>query len=123
MNYRLLPALALLVLLLGGCSRDEVEKKAKPTFMFWCFRKEIVSDDYRVPDMNKPAAADYLQNKLKVLPGYVGSSYDLSSGTLTVSYRSSVIRYMNVEEAIALAGFAVNDRPANPNVQLPGGVK
>ena len=123
MNVRMSAALAVLILLAGGCSRDAAEKKAKPTFMFWCFRKEIVSDAYRVPDMKTAAAAEYLQKRLQALPGYVDSTYDLSGGTLTVRYKSSVIRMMNIEEAIAQAGFAVNDRPAHPNVQLPAGVK
>jgi copper chaperone CopZ len=115
--------MVLSVVLLGGCTRDGVEEKAKPTFMFWCFRKEIVSDEYKVPDMKTPAAAAYLQNKLTALPGYMGSTYDLASGTLTVRYSSSVIRKMNIEEAIAVAGFDVNGRPAHPNVKLPEGVK
>jgi hypothetical protein len=122
MRKILLMTIAASSLVLGGCA-DKTEKKAKPTFMFWCFRKEIVSDEYHVPDMTTQAAAAYLQNRLKGLTGYVDSSCDLASRTMTVRYKSSVIRKMNIEEAIALGGFAVNGRPANPNAKLPEGVK
>ena len=122
MRKTLLLAVAASSLLMGGCA-DKAEKGKKPTFMFWCFRKEIVSDEYHVPDMATPAAAAYLQNGLKILPGYVGSSYDLSSRTMTIHYKSSAIRKMNFEEAIALGGFSVNGRPAHPNPMLPEGLK
>jgi len=122
MRKTLLPAIVAFSLLLGGCA-DKAEKDAKPTFMFWCFRKEIVSDKYHVPDMAAPATAAYLQNVLKTLPGLVDSTYDLASRTMTVRYQSSTIRKMNIEEAMAMAGFAVNDRPANPDAKLPEGLK
>ena len=113
-------------LLLTGCGDQEAmakEREANPTFMFWCFRKEIVSTDYHVPDMKTPQAAAYIQNRCKGVPGYESSSYDLDAQTLTVSYRSSTVRKMNFEEAIALAGFSVNGRPANPTAKIPQGVK
>jgi len=99
------------------------EKKAKPTFLFWCFRKEILDADYLVPNMSTPAAAAYMQNKIKGVHGVEGSKYDLETHVLTVSYQSSTIRTMNIEEAIALAGFAVNNRPANPKANVPEGLK
>lgn len=113
MKKRLILALAASSLLMGGCT-EKANNDAKPTFMFWCFRKEIVSDTYHVPDMDSPAAAAYLQGKLKALPGYVDSSYHLADRTLSVRYQSSTIRKMNIEEAIALSGFDVNCRPADP---------
>lgn len=116
MKKRLMLILATSLFLLGGCA-DQADKAAKPTFMFWCFRKEIVSDSYHVPGMASPAAAAYLQNKLKALPGYVESSYHLADRTLSVRYQSSTIRKMNIEEAIALAGFDVNHRPADPEAK------
>jgi hypothetical protein len=109
-------------ILLSGCG-DKAEREARPSFMFFCFRKEIVSDDYHVPEMKSAAAAAYLQNRLKSLPGYVDSSYDLGSNMLTVRYKSSTIRKMNIEELIALSGFDVNHRPAYPDVKLPEGLK
>jgi hypothetical protein len=123
MNIRTISLLAVSLLLLGGCSGSDSEGNSKPTFMFWCFRKEIVSDKYHIPDMKTPAAAAYIENRLKALPGYVDSSHDLSGNLLTVRYKSSVIRKMNIEETIALAGFNVNYRPANPDARLPEGVK
>ena len=122
MRKILLLAVAASSLLLGGCA-DKAEKDAKPTFMFWCFRKEIVSDEYHVPDMATPAAAAYIQNALKTVPGYVDSSYNLVTRTMTVRYKSSTVRKMNFEEAIALGGFSVNGRPAALNAKLPEGLK
>ncbi|MDZ8120458.1 heavy-metal-associated domain-containing protein [Pontiella agarivorans] len=117
---------ALALLMLSGCKDPESKangKKADPAFMFWCFRKEIVSAAYHIPDMKTPAEASYIQNRLKSIPGYEGSTYDLSTQTMTIRYQSSTIRKMNFEEAIALAGFAVNHRPANPHTKIPAGVK
>ena len=48
--------------------------------------------------------------------------YDVFAHTITVTYESSTIREMNIEEGIALAGFAVNGRPANPRIKLPEGL-
>ena len=117
------------VLLTTGCGDNEAgarsakEKKAKPTFMFWCFRKEIVSDTFHVPDMKTDKAANYLQGKMKTVIGYVDSSYDLTDNTLTVEYQSSTVRKMNFQEAIALAGFSADNRPENPAAKVPAGVK
>ena len=62
-------------------------------------------------------------SEIAALPGYEDSSYKLDDRTMTVSYKSSTIRKMNIEEAIALAGFTVNDRPANPKAKIPEGLK
>lgn len=122
MKKAIVLAVAASSLLMGGCT-DKAEKDAKPTFMFWCFRKEIVSAEYHVPDMATPEAANYIQGGLKALPGYVDSSYELIGHTLTVRYKSSVIRKMNIEEQIALGGFSVNGRPANPKAKVPEEIK
>jgi copper chaperone CopZ len=128
MNRIALTILSTLALLVAGCGDRDArakEKKADPAFMFWCYRKEIASDQYHVPEMATAAAATYLQNALGLVAGYESSSADLESRTLTVSYYSTIARKMNFEEAIALAGFSVNGRPANPvGVQrVPEGVK
>lgn len=126
MKRTLFIVLAGLALLTAGCGDQEArakEKKASPTFMFCCFRKEIVSDDYHVPGMKTETAAQYLQAKMKTVPGYESSSYDLASNTLTVTYKSSTVRKMNFEEAIAMAGFKANNRPANPKAKVPEGIK
>ncbi len=88
-----------------------------------CFRQEVQVAEYSVPEMGTPAAGAYIQNKLKGMPGITDSSFNLEERTFTVSYQSSTIRTMNIEEAIALAGFAVNDRPANPRAKIPEGIK
>ena len=88
-----------------------------------CFRQEVQTAEYSVPQMGTPAAGAYIQGKLKRVPGIVESSYNTEARTFTVKYQSSTIRTMNIEEAIAMAGFAVNDRPANPKAKLPEGLK
>jgi len=121
--YCIIAAASLLLSGCGDAAAKAREKKTKPTFMFWCFRKEIVSADYHVPQMTTPQSAAYIQSHLKAVPGYESSTYDLATTTLTVSYQSSTVRKMNFEEAIALSGFAVNGRPANPKAKIPAGVK
>ena len=128
MNKIVLIALSTIALLAAGCSDGNAQtkgKKANPTFMFGCFRKEIVSSQYHVPEMATPAAATYLQSAIRSVPGYESSSTDLENRTLTISYYSSTVRKMNFEEAIALSGFSVNARPANPEgvKRIPAGVK
>ena len=126
MNKTLLITLSTLALLTAGCGDGDARAKGKkthPAFMFWCFRKEIVSSDYHIPEMKTAEAATHIQSQLKTIPGYENSAYDLSTKNMTVSYKSSMIRKMNFEEAIALSGFAVNHRPANPNAKIPEGVK
>lgn len=129
MKHTALILTAAVSLFLSGCSEKmtpEERQKAKeedPTFMFWCFRKEQVSDVYHIPDMKTQQAATYLRGHLKTIPGYVDSTVNLPENTITVSYNSSSVRKMNFEEAIALAGFAVNNRPANPKAKIPDGVK
>jgi copper chaperone CopZ len=124
----MIPAAAMATCLLCACENkaekqaDLRESKTKPTFLFWCFRKEIVSSDYTIPEMSTPAAANYIKSRL-TLPGIEGAEVDLGTHTLTVRYQSSTIRKMNIEEAIALAGFTVNDRPANPAAHIPEGIK
>ncbi|MDF7822469.1 hypothetical protein P4B35_00470 [Pontiellaceae bacterium B12227] len=126
MKLSLIILTASLSFMLTGCTDKEArsaEKKADPTFLFWCFRKEIVAADYHVPDMKTPAAASYIQNRLKSVPGYMDSDYNLASQMMTVEYKSSMVRKMNFEEAIALSGFSVNHRPADPKAKIPDGVK
>jgi hypothetical protein len=128
MNKTVLIALSTITLLVAGCGDKAArtkEKDTNPAFMFWCFRKEIVASSYHVPEMTTPAAATYLQNIVRSLPGYESSSTDMENRTITISYHSSTVRKMNFEEAIALAGFSVNGRPANPDGEkrIPPGVK
>ena len=93
-----------------GCSPSS--EKEKPTFMFWCFRQEVVSSDYLIPDLKTPQDAAVIQRAIKSIPGYVDSHVDFESHTLSIRYKSSVVRKMNFEEAIAMAGYKVNFRPA-----------
>jgi copper chaperone CopZ len=88
-----------------------------------CFRQEVQVAEYHIPNMTTPAAETFVQSKLKTLPGIQSVSVDSSTRTLTVSYQSSTIRKMNIEEAIAFGGFAVNNRPANPKAKLPKGLE
>ncbi len=88
-----------------------------------CFRQEVQVAEYSVPKMSTPAAGAYIQARLKGIPGISNSAFDVENRTITVTYQSSTIRTMNVEEAIAFSGFAVNNRPANPNAKLPKGLE
>ena len=122
MKKLLLLLLAVPALFVSGCS-DKEAKKDDPTFMFWCFRKEQVSDVYHIPEMKTQEAATYLRSRIKGVVGYVDSTVDLQANTMSITYNSSTIRKMNFEEAIAQAGFAVNNRPANPKAKVPAGLK
>jgi len=128
MNKAILIAFSTMVLLAAGCGKGETLGtgiKTHPAFMFWCYRKEIVTSKYEVPEMATSAAANYIQTALRSVQGYESSSVDLESRTITISYYSSTVRKMNFEETIAMAGFAVNGRPANPagEQRIPEGVK
>ena len=127
MNKLVFIALSTIALLTAGCGDRAARTKGNddPAFMFWCFRKEVVSSKYHVPDMATPAAATYLQNIVRSVIGYESSSTDLENRILTISYHSSSVRKMNFEETIALSGFSVNGRPANPEGEkrIPAGVK
>ena len=126
MNKIVFIALSTLALLTAGCGDGNARTKGNddPAFMFWCFREEIVTSKYHVPEMATPAAATYVQSIVRSVPGYESSSTDLENRTLTISYYSSSVRKMNFEEAIALSGFSVNGRPANPEgrKRMPAGV-
>jgi hypothetical protein len=122
MKKILLITLAGLSMLVSGCS-DADKKNASPAFMFWCFRDEVVTSGYHVPDMNTPERAAFLQNRLKGMPGFVNSRCELENRMLFISYQSSLVRKMNFEEGIALLGFSVNGRPASPDAQLPEGLQ
>lgn len=120
------------LILVSGCDEKEIskekkdalrEKKANPAFMFWRFRKEIVSNTFKIPEMKTESAASYIVSRLRTIPGFVESSVNLSLQTMTITYRSSTVRKMNFEEAIALAGFSVNTRPASPNANIPKEIK
>jgi len=89
-----------------------------------CFRNEIKTTDYKVYKMTTPAAAAFIQERIKTLDGVLNISYNLSNTSLTVTYNTNKLRKMNIEEAIALCGFDVNNRPANPQAKakLPKGL-
>ncbi|MDH3982165.1 MAG: hypothetical protein OES84_04610, partial [Kiritimatiellaceae bacterium] len=80
MKQHILITLAAISLCLTGCSKKDDKD---PSFMFWNFRKEVVSGFYHVPDMNSEEIATYLRDRVKTIRGYVDSSADLSSNTLT----------------------------------------
>ena len=114
----------MLLLILSGCGNSKKHNpEDSPAFLIGCYREEVVSSEYHIPDMTTPRTAAYIQNILKTLQGYVDSECNTTTQTLTVSYQSSVLRKMNIEETIAYSGFSVNDRPANPNAKIPEGVK
>jgi copper chaperone CopZ len=94
-----------------------------PLLPLGCFRQELHVAEYHIPAMSSPAAEAYIQARLKTVPGVKTISSNLENRTLTVSYQSNAIRTMNIEEAISILGFSVNNRPANPKAKLPKGLK
>lgn len=82
-----------------------------------CFRAEVQVAEYHVPAMTNTTTEAFILARLKGIPGIDSISADLSTQTLSISYESSVIRTMNIEETIAFSGFDVNHRPANPAAQ------
>jgi len=92
----------------------EQEKKNKQSFMFWMFRKEIRTAEFSVPEMRDQNAVRKIEKRLALLPGIVSVTSDTAARRLSIGYASSVIRRMNLEEAIARAGFRVDNRPPAP---------
>lgn len=126
MKVSLFALLAGLMIMTSGCGEQPAGKNGggdSPAFMFWCFRKEVVTDEYHVPEMSTPSIATYIQSRLRTIPGFESSRCDLERRTLSISYRSSLVRKMNFEEAIALSGFSANGRPADPTAKIPEGVQ
>lgn len=87
-----------------------------------CFRQEVQVAEYHIPDMSSPSDEAYIRARIKGIYGVESISSDLESHTLTVSYQSSTIRTMNIEESISIIGFSVNNRPANPRAKRPKGL-
>jgi len=108
--------------LLSGCTESDDSIAMDPTFLPGCLRKEVVSETFSIPEMDSPMEAAYIQQAIRIQPGYIDSRSDLENRTLTVDYASSLIRKMNFEEAIAQTGFSVNNRPASPAANIPAGV-
>lgn len=96
---------------------------ALPLLAMGCFRQELQVAEYHIPALSTPAVATHLQSRLKHLRGIKTISANLENQTLTVGYQSRTIRTMNIEETISIIGFAVNNRPANPNAKLPKGLE
>lgn len=94
-----------------------------PLLAAGCFRAEEQVAEYYVPAMTTPQAENYLRSRIKGLPGIEDISANLQANTLTVTYQSSTLRQINIEETIAFSGFAVNNRPANPKAKLPKGLE
>lgn len=97
-----------------------------------CHRKEIRVAEFQVPAMKSETAVNYIRERIKGLGQGQGQvapiksiDADLASNTLIVTYNSNHLRTMNIEDAIAKVGFAVNHRPADPAAEqkLPKEVK
>ncbi len=120
MKKNLTTTLLLMTLMFfSGCGRDA----NSPAFMFWCFRDEHVIGTYRVPDMKTPEDAACILSAIKRIDGHVDSSVNLDEGSVAVTYKSSIVRSMNFEEAIAMAGYHANLRPAASAVPKPKAVR
>lgn len=80
-----------------------------------CRRKDVRVIMIDVPGMENEAHAAMIMQAMKTIPGVDTNSVsvDFSRRTVTVRYESLVASLKNIEMAIADAGFAANDVPAN----------
>jgi hypothetical protein len=82
-----------------------------------CFRQEVHTVDFTVPELTSQKEGDFLAPRIESLHGVAKAVPNLESNTLSVTYTNRYARMMNIEEAIALSGFDVNHRPANPTAK------
>ncbi len=87
-----------------------------PFVMVSCRRSDIRTVELKVPEMKNSACATIIVKALEASTGVQPGSnikVDLASRTVVVSYESLVTALKNVEFAVANAGFAANEVPAN----------
>ena len=82
-----------------------------------CRMQDVRTIRISVPAMRNPACTEVVRVALSKLQGVMGerTRFDLKRHTVTVSYDSLLLSLKNVEFAIADAGFAADEVPANTN--------
>ena len=128
MNKIVFIALSTLALLTAGCGDGNARTKGNDSSSVYVL---VLSRGGGVVQIPCAGYGDACRGNLSSedrpvrVPGYESSATDLENRILTISYYSSSVRKMNFEEAIALSGFSVNNRPANPENEkrIPAGVK
>jgi copper chaperone CopZ len=80
-----------------------------------CRRQDIRTIMIDVPGMETDEHAAKVMQAMRTIPGVDTNSVrvDFARHTVTVRYESLVASLKNIEMAIAEAGFAANDVPAN----------
>ena len=81
-----------------------------------CRRSDIRTVTIKVPGMNNAACAAIVVKALEATPGIQPGNaikVDIAARTVTASYESLITALKNLEFAIADAGFAANEVPAN----------
>lgn len=80
-----------------------------------CRQQDVRTFDINVPGMHNQACADVILRAINGVQGVRGAQtrVDLSARKLAVTYDSLILSRKNIEFAIADAGFAANEVPAN----------
>lgn len=79
-----------------------------------CFRNTVSEMELDIPAMTSPAAAAKVEAGLKTLGDAVkGIEMDVANHRAVVKFDNVRLGRRNVEVAVAHAGFAVNDWPAD----------
>jgi len=81
-----------------------------------CTETDIREATFQVPGMCNQACAEIVRNALAKTPGVVPGSIktDIVNRTVSVDYESLETAKKNLEHAVADAGFATGEVPANP---------
>lgn len=84
-----------------------------------CRQQDIRTDTISVPELKNEACAKLIVNSVMKLPGLDPKkqetlTFNFQDRTVIVVYDSMIVARKNIEMAIADAGFAANDIPANP---------
>ncbi len=78
-----------------------------------CRTQDVRTKVIQIPDVRNETARVIVSNALAQLEGVIPTSIRFDAGTVTVTYDSMKLALKNMEFAIADAGFAANDTPAN----------
>ena len=87
-------------LLLSGC------KENSPSFLFWCVRPEVVTKEIYIEKIDN-AVRQSIDANFKEMDGFISSSWNSNRDVLTISYKTSDVRYMNFIRILIRHGVKV----------------
>ncbi len=82
-----------------------------------CFRQDTRTVVFNVPQMKAAECSKIIQGALSRMDGIITAEPDLEKHTMTVTYDGLKLGIMNIESAIADAGFDVNQTPGKPDAK------